>query len=30
VAVPAAIANGVFNATGLRVTDLPITLENLL
>ncbi|WP_123027101.1 xanthine dehydrogenase family protein molybdopterin-binding subunit [Mycolicibacterium stellerae] len=30
VGVPAAIANGVFNATGKRVTDLPITLEKLL
>jgi xanthine dehydrogenase YagR molybdenum-binding subunit len=30
VAVPAAIANAVFNATGKRVTDLPIRLENLL
>jgi len=30
VGVPAAIANAVFNATGKRVTDLPITLENLL
>jgi len=30
VAVPAAIANAVFNATGKRVTDLPITLEKLL
>ena len=30
VAVPAAIANAVFNATGRRVTDLPITLEKLL
>jgi xanthine dehydrogenase YagR molybdenum-binding subunit len=30
VAVPPAIANAVFNATGRRVTDLPITLENLL
>ncbi len=28
--VPAAIANAVFNATGKRVTDLPIRLENLL
>ncbi|MDT7793610.1 MAG: xanthine dehydrogenase YagR molybdenum-binding subunit, partial [Mycobacterium sp.] len=27
VGVPAAIANAVFNATGRRVTDLPITLE---
>jgi xanthine dehydrogenase YagR molybdenum-binding subunit len=30
VAVPAAIANAVFNATGKRVTDLPITLDKLL
>jgi xanthine dehydrogenase YagR molybdenum-binding subunit len=30
VAVPAAIANAVFNATGRRVSDLPITLEKLL
>ena len=30
VGVPAAIANAVFNATGKRVTDLPITVENLL
>jgi xanthine dehydrogenase YagR molybdenum-binding subunit len=30
VAVPAAIANAVFNATGKRITDLPITLEKLL
>jgi xanthine dehydrogenase YagR molybdenum-binding subunit len=30
VGVPAAIANAVFNATGKRVTDLPITLEKLL
>ena len=30
VAVPAAIANAVFNATGKRVTDLPITMEKLL
>jgi len=28
--MPAAIANAVFNATGRRVTDLPITLEKLL
>ena len=28
--VPAAIANAVFNATGKRITDLPITLEKLL
>jgi xanthine dehydrogenase YagR molybdenum-binding subunit len=30
VGVPAAIANAVFNATGKRITDLPITLEKLL
>jgi xanthine dehydrogenase YagR molybdenum-binding subunit len=30
VGIPAAIANAVFNATGKRVTDLPIRLENLL
>lgn len=30
VGVPAAIANAVFNATGRRVIDLPITLEKLL
>ncbi|OBJ86619.1 xanthine dehydrogenase family protein molybdopterin-binding subunit [Mycobacterium asiaticum] len=30
VGVPAAIANAVFNATGKRVTDLPITVEELL
>ena len=30
VAVPPAIGNAVFNATGRRVTDLPITLEQLL
>ncbi|SON58606.1 Putative xanthine dehydrogenase YagR molybdenum-binding subunit [Mycobacterium simulans] len=30
VGVPAAIANAVFNATGRRVTDLPITVEKLL
>jgi xanthine dehydrogenase YagR molybdenum-binding subunit len=30
VGVAAAIANAVFNATGRRVTDLPITLEKLL
>jgi xanthine dehydrogenase YagR molybdenum-binding subunit len=30
VAVPGAIANAVFNATGRRVTDLPITLEKVL
>lgn len=30
VGVPAAIANAVFNATGRRVTGLPITLDKLL
>jgi xanthine dehydrogenase YagR molybdenum-binding subunit len=30
VGIPAAIANAVFNATGRRVTDLPITMEKLL
>ncbi|MBF7807114.1 xanthine dehydrogenase family protein molybdopterin-binding subunit, partial [Klebsiella quasipneumoniae] len=30
VGVPAAIANAVFNATGRRVTELPITVEALL
>ena len=30
VGIPAAIANAVFNATGKRVTDLPIRVENLL
>jgi xanthine dehydrogenase YagR molybdenum-binding subunit len=30
VAVPPAIANAVFNATGRRVTDLPMTIEKLL
>ncbi|AKS33739.1 xanthine dehydrogenase family protein molybdopterin-binding subunit [Mycolicibacterium goodii] len=30
VGVPAAVANAVFNATGKRVTDLPITLDKLL
>jgi xanthine dehydrogenase YagR molybdenum-binding subunit len=30
VGVPAAIANAVFNATGKRVTDLPVTVEKLL
>jgi xanthine dehydrogenase YagR molybdenum-binding subunit len=30
VGVPAAIANAVFNATGKRITDLPITIEKML
>jgi xanthine dehydrogenase YagR molybdenum-binding subunit len=30
VGVPAAIANAVFNATGTRITELPITVEKLL
>jgi xanthine dehydrogenase YagR molybdenum-binding subunit len=30
VAVPPAIGNAVFNATGRRITELPITLEKLL
>ncbi|MGV0852730.1 xanthine dehydrogenase family protein molybdopterin-binding subunit [Mycolicibacterium phlei] len=30
VGVPAAIGNAVFNATGRRVTELPITLDKLL
>jgi len=30
VGVPAAIANAVFNATGRRITELPITVEQLL
>ena len=30
VGVPAAIANAVFNATGKRITELPITIEKLL
>jgi xanthine dehydrogenase YagR molybdenum-binding subunit len=30
VGVPAAIANAVFNATGRRITELPITVEKLL
>jgi xanthine dehydrogenase YagR molybdenum-binding subunit len=29
VGVPGAIANAVFNATGKRITDLPITLDRL-
>jgi xanthine dehydrogenase YagR molybdenum-binding subunit len=28
--VSAAIANAVFHATGVRVRDLPITIERLL
>jgi xanthine dehydrogenase YagR molybdenum-binding subunit len=28
--VPAAIDNAVFNATGKRITDMPITLDKLL
>ncbi|MET0701249.1 MAG: xanthine dehydrogenase family protein molybdopterin-binding subunit [Mycobacterium sp.] len=30
VGVPAAISNAVFNATGRRITELPITLDKLL
>ncbi|WP_084216237.1 xanthine dehydrogenase family protein molybdopterin-binding subunit [Pseudonocardia spinosispora] len=30
VGIPAAIANAVFNATGRRITELPITLDALL
>ncbi|RJQ81774.1 xanthine dehydrogenase family protein molybdopterin-binding subunit [Pseudonocardiaceae bacterium YIM PH 21723] len=30
IGVPAAIANAVYNATGVRVRDLPITLDKLL
>ena len=30
VGVPGAIANAVYNATGRRITDLPITIEKLL
>jgi xanthine dehydrogenase YagR molybdenum-binding subunit len=30
VAIPAAIANAVHHATGVRVRDLPITLDRLL
>ncbi|MBP1818618.1 xanthine dehydrogenase family protein molybdopterin-binding subunit [Mycobacterium sp. OAE908] len=30
VGIPAAIANAVFNATGKRIRDLPITIEKLL
>ncbi|WP_255360920.1 hypothetical protein [Duganella sp. Leaf61] len=28
--VPAAIANAIYNATGIRVHDYPITVHNLL
>ena len=28
--VPAAVVNAMFNATGVRVRDLPITLEKVL
>ena len=28
--VPAAIANAVYNATGVRVRDYPVTLDKLL
>ena len=28
--VPAAIANAVYNATGIRVRDYPVTLDKLL
>ena len=30
VGVAAAVANAIFNATGVRVRDYPITLEKLL
>jgi CO/xanthine dehydrogenase Mo-binding subunit len=30
VRVPGAIVNAVYNATGKRITDLPITIEKLL
>ena len=30
IGVPAAIANAVYNATGKRIRDLPITLDKLL
>jgi xanthine dehydrogenase YagR molybdenum-binding subunit len=30
VGVPGAIANAVFNATGKRMRDLPITIEKVL
>jgi xanthine dehydrogenase YagR molybdenum-binding subunit len=29
VGLPGAVANAVFNATGKRITDLPITLDRL-
>jgi len=30
VGTPAAIANAVYHATGIRVRDLPITVDKLL
>ena len=30
VGVPGAIVNAVYNATGKRITDLPVTIEKLL